>query len=83
MEIAPVVTIAKVVKEDDEATADKEPSQPLSQQQPSQPGIKIKDFARMPEAPQPPQGDAAAAALGARRKLSTSTNRLGQVRILM
>ena len=69
MEIAPVVTIAKVVKEDDGANkANKEPS--------SQPGIKIKDFARMPEAPQPPQGDAAAAALGARRKLSTSTNRL-------
>ena len=78
MEIAPVVTIAKVVKEDDEANkADKEPSQPSSQQ----PGIKIKDFARMPEAPQPPQGDAAAAALGARRKPSTSANRLGQVQI--
>ena len=78
MEIAPVVTIAKVVKEDDEVNkADKEHS---SQQPSSQPGIKIKDFARMPEAPQPPQGDAAAvAALGARRKLSTSTNRLGPV----
>ena len=73
MEIAPVVTIAKVVKEDDEANkANKE----LASQQPSsQPGIKIKDFARMPEAPQQPHGGAAAAALGAMRKLSTSTNR--------
>ena len=60
--IEPDVTIAKVVKEDNKEKA-KEPS----------PQIKIKDFAKMPEVPQ--VDVAATALLGARRKLSTSTNR--------